>query len=265
MEVRPILSIVSPVYNGGKHIYRNIHETLKELEKIGVPFELIIVDDGSTDNTFEEASLVKDGRVRIIHYEKNKGKGNALRRGLDAAKGELVTFLDSDLDIHPSQLSTLIRTREETGADMVIASKRHKDSVVHYPITRKIMSRCYYQFFVRPWFGLDLTDTQTGLKLFRTEALRDIMPKILVKQYAFDLELCVVAQRKGYMIVEAPVILDYQNTGSGIRPKTIYKMAVDTAAIWYRVHVLDWYETEGGYEPTNKFPYIRKLQSNAEL
>jgi glycosyltransferase involved in cell wall biosynthesis len=256
-----MLSIVSPVYNGARHIYRNIHETLKEMEKIGQPFELIIVDDGSTDDSFEEAKLVHDERVRVLRYTKNGGKGNALRFGLKHVKGDLVTFLDSDLDIHPSQLRVLIEKLEATHADIVVASKRHPASVVHYPLQRKIMSYCYYQLFVRPWFGLTVTDTQTGLKLMRTEALRDIMPKILVKEYAFDLELCVVASRKGYRIVEAPVVIDYQFNGSGIKLQTIIRMLQDTAAIWYRVHILHWYDTDGAYERTAHFPYVKSVKS----
>jgi glycosyltransferase involved in cell wall biosynthesis len=258
------LSVISPVYNGGKHIYRNIHEIVKELDKLSLEFELIIVDDGSKDQTYSEANLIRDSRVKVLRYAKNRGKGGALRYGVQHATGDLATFLDSDLDIHPSQLRVLLDTLEETGADMVVASKRHKDSVVQYPLKRKIMSYCYYKLFVKPWFGLDLNDTQTGLKLFRIEPLRDVMKKILVKQYAFDLELCVVAHRKGYKIVEAPVILEYQFSGSGIRLKTIYKMALDTAAIFYRVHWLDWYETEGKYEPHHKFPYIRPLPEELE-
>ena len=233
---------------------------LKEFSKLNIPFELIVVDDGSKDHTFNEAKLVKDKRLRVLHYTKNGGKGNAIRYGLKHVKGDLVTFIDSDLDIHPSQIAVLLEQLKNTDADMVIASKRHKDSVLNYPLSRKIMSYVYYTMFVRMAFGLKLTDTQTGLKLFKTKAFKDIMPKILVKQYAFDLELCVVASRKGYVIAEAPVVIDYQFSGSGIKIKTIWKMILDTSAIWYRVHVLDWYETEGKYVQSQHFPYIKKTE-----
>src|SRR5579872_5071892 len=136
-----------PAYNEARHIESNLRETVETLAGAGYDFEIIVVDDGSTDRTYLEAAKLLPthaARVRVVHYEENRGKGNALMCGSWFARGDIVVFLDADMDLHPVQLPVLLETMQISGADIVIGSKRHKLSRVDYPFERRIYSMIYY-------------------------------------------------------------------------------------------------------------------------
>ncbi|RKZ28298.1 glycosyltransferase family 2 protein [bacterium] len=234
------LSVIIPAYNEEKKIGENLKETLKSLEKMGCNFEIILVSDGSADSTVEEAMLVSDPRIKTYQYEKNMGKGFAIKYGFSRSSGDAIVFLDGDMEIHPGQLKLYIDTMKKTGADIVIGSKRHPESMVNYPFKRVILSMGY-QFLNKLLFNLNLTDTQAGLKLFRREVLEEILPKVLVKKYAFDLELLVNANHRNYRIVEAPIKIDF-NLNSHVGLKNILNIFVDTCAIFYRLKILKYYQ-----------------------
>lgn len=234
------LSVIVPVYNCEEYIYRNLHECLKTFSRYGNDFEIILVNDGSTDNTLHEAMLIKDSRLKIASYELNRGKGYALKHGFGHVSGNVVTFLDGDLDIHPRNLMGFFKYLEK--ADIVIGSKRHPKSRVNYPVKRRVLSY-FYHLFVSTLFNLDVNDTQSGLKLVKYDCLKEILPRVLVKRFAFDLELLVNAQKYGYRIAEAPIELHYNwGNGSNVRYKAMKGIFVDTLAIAYRLYILRYYD-----------------------
>lgn len=237
------LSIIMPCYNEGDWIYRNLHEAIKSMKESGLRFEIIVVDDGSTDNTFSEAKKVNTKFTKIVRYEKNMGKGYALKHGLKFASGNVITFMDADLDVPPKQLVTFVRYMDEFGADIVIGSKRHPDSNVVYPLKRRLLS-FFYHLFVDLLFGVDVTDTQTGLKLLKKECASKILPKVLVKRWAFDLELLVLARKYNFRIKEAPIVLKYNFTGSGVGLGAIRNILQDTLAVAYRLYILRYYDED---------------------
>ncbi len=240
-KAREKISIIIPAYNEGAHIHDNLREFESTLSKLGCDYELIVVDDGSTDNTYEAASKLANGHVKVLTYPENQGKGYALKYGMTHVTGDRVTFIDSDLDLHPDQIAVFNDYMSENGTDIVIGSKRHPRSKVDYPLERRFLSLCY-QIFVRFLFGLNLTDTQAGLKLFKRDALQKVLPRVLVKRYAFDLELLVVADSLGYKIVEAPIVLNYKFNGSGVGWKAIRNIFIDTCAVFYRSRILKYYD-----------------------
>lgn len=129
---------------------------------------------------------------------------------------------------------------------MVIGSKRHPRSKLYYPLHRKIVSAVYF-FLIKLMFRLPIHDTQTGLKLFKREVLEKVFPQMLVKKFAFDLELLVLAHRHRFKIAEAPVVVDYRpNIGRKIkrwvRLNDIYTTWWDTMAIFYRLYILRHYD-----------------------
>ena len=105
------------------------------------------------------------------------------------------------------------------------------------------MSAVYF-FLVKLLFGLPLKDTQTGIKLFKAEVLKNTFHKVLIKRYAFDLELLVLAHHKGYKIAEAPVVVDYKGKFGHIKFKTIFNMVWDTLAVFYRLHIIRYYDKQ---------------------
>ncbi len=242
---REKISILIPAFNEEEKIISTLNETVKVLDEIDKEYEVIIIDDGSIDDTYKKVSEnlhIFSNKVKIERYGPNIGKGYAIKYGFNFATGDYVLFLDADLDLHPSQITNFLKLMEEHKVDVVMGSKRHKDSVVNYPKSREILSNGYY-FLIRILFGLPVKDTQTGLKLFKYEALKNGISKIICKRYAFDLELLVVLHKLGYKIVECPIYLKpsrrYYNR---IGLKDIYRVLIDTMAIFYRLYIKRYYD-----------------------
>jgi glycosyltransferase involved in cell wall biosynthesis len=238
------ISVVMPAFNESEHIIKNLQVVVDTLTDLNCDFEVILVDDGSPDNTYlRAASAVLDEpeRVRIMRYDVNEGKGNALIVGVCAARGDYVVFLDADMDLNPSQLPLFFEIMEETGADAVIGSKWHPHSLVNYPRARRVYSKGYY-LIVRLLFGLPVRDTQTGLKLFKMSLLRDVFPRLLVKRFAFDLEALAVAHARGYKIVDAPVKLEFQRSVPRLKFQHIWPILIDTLGIFYRLKIMRYYD-----------------------
>ncbi|HDQ25332.1 MAG TPA: glycosyltransferase [bacterium] len=235
------LSVLMPMYNEGLTAAANILETDAYFRRLEIDYEIVAVDDGSVDMTYDKALEAAREHIKVIKLEKNEGKGEALRQAFDSCTGELVMFLDGDLDIHPKQFAALFDVMKDKGADVVIGSKRHPDSVLNYPPARKILSAGYF-FIVKMLFGLPLRDTQTGIKLFDAAVLKKVFHRVLIKRYAFDLELLVLAHYYGFKIAEAPVVVDYKGKYGHITPKLIFKMLWDTAAVFYRLRVTGYYD-----------------------
>jgi len=235
------VSVIIPAKNEEKHISNTLKEVKRVFDEYGLRHEIVVVDDGSTDGTYKEAikTAKKLGDVKVVKKE-NGGKGSALNHGFKYCSGKLVTFIDADLDLHPRQIPLFIDYMERYNADVVVGSKRHPLSKVNYPLDRRILSRAY-QIIVRILFNLNLTDTQAGLKLFKYEVLEDILPRVLCKKYAFDLELLVNANHRGFKIVEAPIELSWQRKRGRIALRDIGRIALDTAAIFYRLRIMHYY------------------------
>lgn len=235
------LSIIVPAYKEGKHIYQNLHVLKDSLDKLNRKYEIVVVSDGNKDNTYQEAQKLASDKIKVYHYPKNMGKGYALKYGVDRAKGELVTFIDADLALHPREIDIFMKLMDIYQADVVIGSKRHPQSKVNYPLFRRLQSFAY-QMLITLLFNINVKDTQTGLKLFRREVLQKILPRALVKRYAFDLELLVIAHRLGYTnIIEAPVEIK-QQFSSTVNLRAAWKALWDTAAIFYRLRFLKYYD-----------------------
>ena len=236
------LAVVMPVYNEGERIYRNLIETATQLEKFCNPdssvcndFRIIAVNDGSSDDSLSEVkrAVAEDSRIKVISYEKNRGKGYAVRRGMLASKSEYTAFLDSDLEIPPYLLEGYLRKAQESDADIVIGSKLHKDSQIKYPFIRRIMSYGYY-VFIKVLFGLKVKDTQTGIKLFKTESASEILKNLRTSRFSFDLELLAIAANKGLKIEEMPVVVNFsrnKKNRSTIRLSSIFEMLRDSVRI----------------------------------
>ncbi len=231
-----LLTVVMPAYNEGANIYNNLQTTSSILSKFTMNYEILAVNDGSKDNTEDEIRRAsnEDNHIRLVTYSPNKGKGNAIREGFLQAQGELIAFLDSDLELSPSLFQGFLYELEHQQADIVIGSKMHKDSKLNYPLSRKIMSFCYYMM-LRMLFHLHTKDTQTGIKLFRRDTIIPIMENLQTCGYAFDIEILATANSKNKKIIEMPVEVKYTRAdapgGMRIRVKDIVRMFTDTIAI----------------------------------
>lgn len=245
---RRLISIIVPCYKQEQTIVRDLKRIKSVLDELRYPAELICVVDGKVDKTFEKASKFarNHGNVKTVGYDTNKGKGYAIRFGMAESHGDIIAFIDSGMDINPNGLSMLLEHFEWYGADIIVGSKRHSVSKVDYPWQRRILS-IGYQILVWFLFGLKIRDTQVGMKFFRREVLEKVLPRLLVKRFAFDIEILAVASYLGYKrIFEAPVDIKLRFGGASTITsqkflKTVLLMVWDTLAVFYRLKILGYY------------------------
>jgi len=247
----PLVSIIVPAYRQQKTIVRDLKRITAVLNKLRYRTELICVVDGLMDKTYQKAYQLskKVKKIKVVGYETNKGKGYAVRFGMAKSRGDIIGFIDAGMDLNPNGLSMLLEHFEWYRADIIVGSKRHPVSKIYYPWQRRILS-FWYQIIVRILFGLKIKDTQVGLKFFRREVLEKVLPRLLVKTFAFDIEMLSVAHHLGYKrIYEAPVNikLDFSHNSSITSKKflfIVWKMTIDTLAVFYRLKILNYYSNK---------------------
>lgn len=247
----PKISLIMPAYKAEKFIAKSLLAVKEVLDETAYDYEIICVVDGKLDNTWNIAKRLSKKypkRIKLVGYENNLGKGHAVRYGMAKSTGDVVGFVDVGTDLKTESLKMLLAHFEWYRADVIVGSKRHPASKVTYPWQRKIMSFCY-QLLVRVLFGLKVRDTQVGMKLFRRKVLERTLPRLLVKAFAFDIEMLAVANYLGYArIYEAPVELNMDFRSSTIVSKgfsrTVFLMLMDTLAVFYRLRILDYYNFE---------------------
>lgn len=253
-----LLSLIIPVFRQEKTIAKNLKLILLELKKFDFPYEVIVVIDGFIDKSLTEAKKVKSPFLTVVGYKTNHGKGYAVRYGIAKSRGDIIGFMDAGGDLSEQGLSMLLEHYRWYNADIIVGSKRHPASKVKYPFYRRVLS-FGYQLIVKLLFGLNVRDSQVGMKLYRRQVLEDVLPRLLVKQFAFDIEILAVARYLGYRrIYEAPIELDFSGVSSITSAnfwQVIFRMLWDTAAVFYRLRILHYYDN------TNK----RKWRFDPEL
>lgn len=239
------LSVIVPAYKQAKTIRQDIYSIYDTLEQIRYPYELILVVDGTeVDHTYDEAQKCHLKNLKVIGYAHNHGKGYALRFGMARSKGDYVAFIDSGMEIDPNGISMLLEHMEWYQADIIVGSKRHPASQVKYPFDRKIIS--FGAFLISKYLlNINVRDTQAGLKIFRRPVLEKVLPRLLVKRYAIDLELLAVANYLNFKkIYEAPIKFNYVfkslTHATGI--KIIMNCLRDALAVYYRLKILHYYD-----------------------
>jgi len=241
-----LFSLIIPVYKQDKTIKRDIENCIHVLDSVGIAFEIIPVIDGFVDASLKEAKKVSDIRVKPVGYPTNHGKGYAVRYGFANASGDVIGFMDAGGDLKPSALLPMLAQFTFQSADAVIGSKRHPDSKVEYPMYRRMLS-WGYQHFIQFLFGINVRDSQVGMKVYTRNLLENVLPRLLVKEFAFDIEMLAVAYHLGYRkIYEAPVELNFAVATSSITfekiLRTVWNMMKDTLAVYYRLRIRHYYD-----------------------
>lgn len=233
------LSVVIPFFNCSNSVSKVLGRIGLTLQKLGLSYEIIAVNDGSSDNTSTclMKEMEKDRRIKLFSYERNMGKGYAIRYGIRRSHGEIVIFIDGDLDVSPDSICEYIKALND--CDLVIASKRHPLSKIKMSATRKILSKIFNSL-VRSLTGIHLSDTQTGLKLGDGNLLRDMFSVMRVNRYAFDVEFLTASTLLGLRIKEMPVELSIDNK---FRLMQILQMLIDLLAISYRFKIRREFES----------------------
>lgn len=238
MMVKPELSLIMPAYNEEDDIELVVERVDDVVRQMGLRYELIVVDDGSIDDTRIKVNSYagNNGHVKVVGYKNNVGKGFALKTGFSHAVGDVVVFMDSDADIDPKQVVRYVDALKD--ADVVVASKWHPQSKVDTPLIRRILSHGF-NVLVKLLVGLRLSDTQTGLKAIRRDAFLSVFQRLTVKRYACDVEMLALADLLGLRVVELPINIRMRQL---FNLQEVWRMFLDLLGITYRLRVIRWYQ-----------------------
>jgi len=222
------ISVILPTYNGatrgeGKYLKQAIESVLSQTYE---NFELIVVNDGSIDKTKEVVQNFINNNsnynLKIIGYDKNRGKGYAVNYGMTRALGEIVLFMDADNSTKINEVEKAFKKIDE-GFDIVIASRKLKESkiIVYQSLMRRILGNIF-PILVKILFNLNLTDTQAGFKVFKKETLI-IFQEQKIFDFAFDVELLVIAKKHNFKIAEIPIVWENHKL-SKVKFSSAFKM-----------------------------------------
>jgi len=202
------LSVVIPAFNEEKRLRATVLKVIDYFERRGLrDFEVIVVDDGSRDNTAESVGdLASEGKIRILRNEKNRGKGYSVRRGVLDSSGGYILFSDADLSTPIEEYEKLRAALDAGSADIAIGSRALKDSEVikHQPFYRETMGKVFNRI-ARALTFKKIRDSQCGFKLFRRDAAKKLFSISKTDGFAFDAEIIFLAQKMGIGVAEIPV------------------------------------------------------------
>jgi dolichyl-phosphate beta-glucosyltransferase len=244
------LSIVIPVYNSGVRLADVVASVVSHCRAHGMPFELLVVDDGSDEET--RATLATAQRehreLRVLRNEHNRGKGYSIRQAYAECAGTHVVFTDVDLPYGLDSIEPALAAIDG-GADLVIGSRVLPGSTVrmssqHFPyiFARHLLGRTMLRA-VNLIFGLAVSDTQCGFKVCRQAVARYLATRLTIDRFAFDVELIFAARKAGYQIVEIPVQLNYTGRMTTVR---VLRDAPVVLRDLFQIKLADW---RGRYEP----------------
>jgi glycosyltransferase involved in cell wall biosynthesis len=239
----PYLSVVIPAFNEALRVGSTLEKVQAYLHSRNYETELILVDDGSSDDTPDilEKARQHHSAMRVLRNEQNRGKGYSVRRGVREARGELVLFTDADLSAPIEEANKLIAALEAGRADAAVGSRALERRLigVRQPFYREFSGRIF-NVLVRAFTGLKIRDTQCGLKLFRRSNTRRAFELQRVEGFGFDPEVLFLVQRLGGKVVEVPVRWNDN-------PATKVHFLRDSTRMFFDLAALRWRAITGKY------------------
>ena len=232
------LSIVIPAYNESLRLGPTLRRVVDYLRQRGFSYEVLVVDDGSADDTSEVARQFEPEGVRVLRQEVNRGKGAVIKVGVLASRGREVLLVDADLSTPIEDLEKLQPRLAD--AQVVLGSRAVEGSDIqkHQPIYREMMGRIF-NLIVQLSGVRGLRDTQCGFKLLDGDAARRLFPELQTERFAYDVEMVWLARRRGYKVVEVGVRWA-DSPSSKVNPLT------DSARMFWDVMVLRWRHRKNG-------------------
>ena len=205
VQGQPKLSIVIPAYNERERIVATIGAIASHVSDLGFPWELLIADDGSKDDTVALCEELHLANLQVLKTPQNGGKGRAVQRGMLAARGQYVLFADADNSTPIEEVSKLLKKLESDGYEVAVGS-RAADGAAEgkKSLLRKVLSGGL-RWMVKYLFFIPVRDTQCGFKMYTREAAQKLHTKQTIMGFSFDLEILYLAAKYGYQIAEVPV------------------------------------------------------------
>ena len=217
-SARPRLSVVVPMYNETHRMGDSLPKLLDYLSRQSYTYEIVAVDDGSTDGTADMARelLAPVSTSRVLEERPNRGKGHAVKVGMLAAKGDYALFLDADMSTPPSEVEKFWPWLEQ-GYDVVIGSRKMPGAQItrHQPAWRENLGKVF-TWLTNRIVTKGISDITCGFKCFSREAAQEVFSRSVVSDWSFDAEILFITQRLGYKIKEVPVTW-HDETGTKVR------------------------------------------------
>jgi len=239
------ISVIIPAYDKRKlGLADFVDKVSQEVLSIALDVEIVIVCLKDDAIIYSEALVLseKNKNISIVEHDPKIGKEYAyLLEGFKKTKGEYILYVDPHSKLNLKALSGFRKVIDKDKVDIVIGSKHHVNSRVEYSDFRKKIGNLYY-LFIRHFLGLKVYDLQTGMKLYKRKVLEKVIPLIVTKKYAFDLEILTCANHLGFKIGEAPVEIDKSYEFEKLGLPLIYHAAIDTLAVFYRLRFLKFYD-----------------------
>jgi dolichyl-phosphate beta-glucosyltransferase len=205
IEQPPYLSVIIPAYNESERIVPTIGAVASQVCDLGLAWELIIADDGSTDDTVSIAEDLGLVNLRVLRTPQNGGKGSAVQRGMAAARGEYILFADADNSTPIEEIVALKAKVEDEGYDIVVGSRAAAGAeAANRSIVRRVMSGGL-RMIVQNVLRIGVLDTQCGFKLYSREAADKLILAQTIMGFSFDLEHLYLARKYGLRVAEVPV------------------------------------------------------------
>jgi dolichyl-phosphate beta-glucosyltransferase len=238
--LEPTYSIVIPAYNEGARLGATLEKILAYVRARGWDAEVIVVNDGSRDNTADIVLSAKDPALRLLENPGNRGKGYSVRNGMLNARGGIVLFSDADLSSPIDEAPKLFQALE-AGADIAIGSRwlRAETQTQRQPLHRQIFGRIF-NLMLRITLGLKFKDTQCGFKAFKQPAVQAIFPLQKIERWGFDPETLFLARKFNFKVQEIPVAWGHSG-GTRIHP------LVDGSRMFMEMLRIRWYDLTGKY------------------
>lgn len=245
--VRPYVSVVIPAYNEERRLCDSIPLILDFIDREGLQAEVLVVDDGSTDETAAVAEKLLAGKPgRLLRVAENRGKGHAVRRGFLEAAGRWVLVTDADLSTPIEEYSNLAGAARDQELDVVIGSRALPDSrvEVHQHFVRETMGKTF-NLLLRAMTGLPFRDTQCGFKLLDRERTLPLFRRMVVDRFAWDVELLFLCVRFGLKVRDVPVV--WRNS-----PDSRVGLFGDPVNMLWDVARVRWRFRSGAYNPSEE-------------
>ncbi len=244
--MEPQYSIVIPAYNESARISTTLEKVLAYVHSQGWSAEVIVVNDGSRDNTAQivQDFAQKDSALRLIENPGNRGKGYSVRNGMLHSQGSFVLFSDADLSSPIEEAPKLFQALEE-GADIAIGSRwlRAETQTRRQPLHRQLFGRVF-NLALRLTLGLQFADTQCGFKAFKQPAVKAIFPLQKIERWGFDPEILFLARKLGFKTKEIPVLWGHSG-GTRINP------LIDGSRMVQEMLRVRWWSLTGKYDNRN--------------
>ena len=250
----PAYSIVIPAYNEAARLGASLEKVLGYVHAQGWSAEVIVVNDGSSDNTADivRAHAAKDAALRLIDNPGNRGKGFSVRHGMLSARGRIVFFTDADLSAPIEEAPKLIQALN-AGADIAIGSRwlRAETQTQRQPLYRQLFGRVF-NLLLRITLGLQFADTQCGFKAFKQPTVPAIFPLQRIERWGFDPEILFLAKKFRFQVKEVPVLWGHSG-GTRIHPLK------DGSRMFLEMLHIRWNNLRGKY---NRGPVVATPASN---